>query len=113
MAGHQLINTGLGPALITKTILTHDSNSLGEFSQTSVNMLRNKLSIRPAAATFRRTILATEYDHFLLSIEPVNRTKNAEFADLVTQRLGWRSTTNPFTAGKTKRRSGSRIRDLH
>jgi len=87
-AGLQLINAGLGPAAITKTVLTLDGKPLGEFSEASVNILRGKLSIRPAAVTFRKTILATGYDQFLLSVEPFDRTEHAEFADLVKYRLG-------------------------
>jgi hypothetical protein len=87
-AGLQLINAGLGPAAITRTVLTLDGESLGEFSEASVNVLRDKLSIRPHAVTFRKTILATDYDQFLLSVEPFDRTEHAEFADLVKHRLG-------------------------
>jgi hypothetical protein len=88
MAGLQLINAGLGPAVITRTVLTLDGESLGEFSEESVNILRSRLSVRPAAVTFRKTILATDYDQFLLSIESFDRTGNAEFADLLRHRLG-------------------------
>lgn len=88
LAGIQLINAGLGPAAITKTVLTLDGESLGEFGEASVNMLRSKLSIRPAAVTFRKTILATDYDQFLLSVDPFDRTEHAEFADLIKHRLG-------------------------
>jgi hypothetical protein len=98
--------------VITKTILTLDGTSLGEFSEATVNVLRGKLSIRPAAVTFRKTILATDYDQFLLSVEPFDRTEHAEFADLSNTGSAWRSTTNPFTAEKTTRRSRSHIRDL-
>ncbi|HLK02542.1 MAG TPA: hypothetical protein VKU39_21900 [Streptosporangiaceae bacterium] len=53
-AGLQLINAGLGPAVITRTDLTLDGQSLGEYSEESVNGLRGKLSVRPAAVTFRK-----------------------------------------------------------
>ena len=46
-AGLQLINAGLGPAVITRTVLTLDGQLLGEFSEASVNVLRSKLSVRP------------------------------------------------------------------
>ena len=88
MAGLQLINAGLGPAAITRTVLTLDGEPLGEFSEASVNVLRGKLSVRPAAVTFRRTILAADYDQFLLSVDPFDRTEHAEFADLLRHRLG-------------------------
>ena len=111
-AGLQLINAGLGPAAITKTVLTLDGKPLGEFSEASVNILRGKLSIRPAAVTFRKTILATGYDQFQLSVEPFDRTEHAEFADLRSNTgSAWRSTTNPFTVEKATRRRGSQSRD--
>lgn len=87
-AGLQLINAGLGPAAITRTVLTLDGEPLGEYGEESVNVLRGKLSVRPAPVTFRRTILAADYDQFLLSVEPFDRTEHAEFADLLRHRLG-------------------------
>ena len=72
----------------TRTVLTLDDEPLGEFGEASVNVLRSKLSVRPAAVTFRRTILATDYDQFLLSVESFDRTEHAEFADLLRHRLG-------------------------
>src|SRR5690242_12746123 len=74
MAGLRLVNAGLGPAAITRTVLTLDGESLGDFSEASVNLLRSKLSARPSAVTFRKAILVTDYDQFLLSIEPFDRT---------------------------------------
>jgi hypothetical protein len=38
--------------------------------------------------TFRKTILAADYDQFLLSVESFDRTEHAEFADLLRHRLG-------------------------
>jgi hypothetical protein len=87
-AGLQLVSAGLGPAVITSAVLSLDGESLGEFGETSVNLLRSKLSVRPSAVTFRRTTLAADYDQFLLSIEPFDRSEHAEFADLLRHRLG-------------------------
>ena len=87
-AGLRLINAGLGPAAITRTVLTLDGEPLGEYGEDSVNVLRGKLSVRPAAVTFRKPILAADYDQFLLSVEPFDRTEHAEFADLLRRRLG-------------------------
>jgi hypothetical protein len=87
-AGLQLINAGLGPAVITGTVLMLDGRPLGEFSEASVNVLSGKLSIRPAAVTFRRTILASGSDQFLLSIAPFDQAEHAEFADPLRHRLG-------------------------
>jgi hypothetical protein len=87
-AGLQLINAGLGPAAITRTVLSLDGQSLGEYGEESVNVLRSKLSVRPSAVTFRKTLLAAGYDQFLLSIGPFDRARHAEFADLLRHRLG-------------------------
>jgi hypothetical protein len=87
-AGLQLINVGLGPAVITRAVLTLDGEPLGEFGEESVNLLRGQLLVRPAAVTFRRTILAADYDQFLLSVESFDRAGHAEFADLLRHRLG-------------------------
>jgi hypothetical protein len=87
-AGLQLINAGLGPAAITRTVLSLDGQSLGEYGEESINALRSKLSVRPSAVTFRKTLLAADYDQFLLNIEPFDRAEHAEFADLLRHRLG-------------------------
>jgi hypothetical protein len=87
-AGLQLINAGLGPAAITRTVLSLDGQSLGDYGEESVNVLRSKLSVRPSAVTFRKTLLAADYDQFLLNIEPFDRSEHAEFADLLRHRLG-------------------------
>ena len=100
-AGLQLINAGLGPAAITRTVLTLDGRPLGEFSEASVNVLRSKLSVRPAAVTFRRTILAADYDQFLLSVDSFDRTEHAEFADLLRHRLGMEILDRPGFFGGT------------
>lgn len=87
-AGLHLINAGLGPAAITRTVLSLDGQSLGEYGEESVNVLRSKLSVHPSAVTFRKTLLAADYDQFLLSIRPFDRAEHAEFADLLRHRLG-------------------------
>ena len=99
-AGLQLINAGVGPAVITRTVLTLDGEPPGEFSEASVNVLRSKLSVRPAAVTFRRTILAADYDQFLLSVDPFDRTEHAEFADLLRHRLGMEIHYESFYGGE-------------
>ncbi len=60
----------------------------GESGEASINVLRGKLAVRPAAVTFTKTILATGYDQFLLSAGPFDRTGHAEFAEVVRHRLG-------------------------
>jgi hypothetical protein len=67
MSGLQLVNAGLGPAVITRTVLTVDNKELGEFNEANVNGVRDALGIRPrpAAVTFGgRVFLTTDYQRY-------------------------------------------------
>lgn len=88
MSGLRLINAGLGPARITKTVLTVDGKELGEFNEANVNQVRDIIDPRPSAVTFGSdAFLAIDYDRFLLGIYPFDRNKHADFVDLVRYRL--------------------------
>jgi hypothetical protein len=87
-AGLQLTNSGIGPAAITHTSLKVDGVPLGEFNESGVNRLRDLLAIRPSATTLgRKSVLATDYDEYLLSIERCDPDTHREFADLIRHRL--------------------------
>ena len=93
-AGLLLTNVGLGPAAITKTILTFDGKPLGEFSERNVNIVRSifekERSIRPHATTLgsRGTrFLGKDYQEYLLFVEPYNSQEHQAFCDLVRNRI--------------------------
>jgi hypothetical protein len=88
-AGLRLTNSGLGPAKITVTKLTLDGLPFGDFSGSSVDKLRDKLSIRPHATTLGgQPFLETDYEQFLLSVNPYDRSQHREFRELIERRLG-------------------------
>jgi hypothetical protein len=89
-AGLQLVNAGLGPAVITRTVLRLDGAPLGPFDEATVNRVREGLAtVWPAAVTFDTgSILATDYERFLLGIDAYNRDDHAELAILIRCRLG-------------------------
>jgi hypothetical protein len=87
-AGLILSNSGLGPAAVTTSSLSLDGESLREFDEPTVNRVRDHLSIRPSAVTLgRQTFLHTNYDRFLLSVDPYDPKKHQEFLKLIRHRL--------------------------
>jgi hypothetical protein len=87
-AGLRLVNAGLGPALLTNTVLTFDGKTLGAFNETNVDKVRDTLAMRPSATTFgHQEFLATDYDRHLLSIGPYDPDQHAEFVDLLRKRI--------------------------
>ena len=92
--GLRLTNVGLGPAAITKTILTFDGNQLGEFSESNVNVVREAmskfLSRRASAKTLGSggiRFLSKDYDEYILSVEPYDSKDHEAFYDLVRRRI--------------------------
>ena len=68
-AGLQLVNAGLGPAVITGSTLRLKGAQLGPFDEATVNQVRERLeTVWPSAVTFGPgSILATDYDRYLLA----------------------------------------------
>lgn len=87
-AGVVLRNVGLGPARIVSGEVWLDGRKCDEpFGKPVIDGLRDELSAgqrRPSAVTFSAgAVLATDYDSFLLSVEPYDRDEDAEFARLI------------------------------
>jgi hypothetical protein len=88
-AGLHLSNSGLGPAKITGTKLVLDGAWFGDWSRSSVDELRGKLSVRPHATTLGgQAVLDTDYDQFLLSVDSYDPSQHREFRELIEHRLG-------------------------
>jgi len=69
-AGLRLVNVGLGPAVITSSVVSVDGQELGEYNEEASNLIRGDVRPRASAATFDSgAILATDYDEFLLSVD--------------------------------------------
>jgi hypothetical protein len=102
--GLRLTNVGLGPAAITKTILTFDGNQLGEFSESNVNVVREAMSKFPSHRPSAKTLgsggirfLSKDYDEYILSVQtqggnggppiPYDSKDHEAFCDLVRRRI--------------------------
>jgi hypothetical protein len=87
-AGLILSNSGLGPADVTASSLALDGEELGAFDERTVNKVRDRLSVRPSAFTLGgQNFLKTDFDRFLLSVEPYDREQHREFHELIRHRL--------------------------
>lgn len=93
-AGLLLTNSGLGPARIISSQLTFKRKQLGEFEQLgefnkpNVDDLRRDLDPRPRATTLGgQPFLDTDYQRFLLSVEPYDPSEHDEFGRLIEGQL--------------------------
>lgn len=87
-AGLLLTNSGLGPARIISSQLTFKGKQLGEFNKPNVDDLRRDLDPRPHAATLGgQPFLDTDYQQFLLSVEPYDPSEHREFVRLIEGQL--------------------------
>ena len=87
-AGIRLTNSGLGPARIISSQLTFDGEQFGEFNKPNVDEFRRRLHARPHAATLGgQPFLDTDYQQFLLSVDPYDPSEHGEFRDLIRTRL--------------------------
>jgi hypothetical protein len=88
-AGLRLTNSGLGPARIIGSQMTlADEDIIGEFDRPHVDALRDRLAVRPHAATLGgQPFLDTDYQQFLLSVDPYDPSEHREFRHLIERRL--------------------------
>jgi hypothetical protein len=87
-AGLCLTNSGLGPARIISSQLIFDGHQFGEFNKIHVDDFRRHLAVRPHAATLGgQPFLDTDYQQFLLSIDPYNSSEHHEFRQVIESQL--------------------------
>jgi hypothetical protein len=87
-AGLGLTNSGLGPAKIIGSRLTFNGKQLGEFNKANVDEFRRDLNPRPHAATLGgQPFLHTDYQQFLLWVDPYDPSEHGEFRQLIEEQL--------------------------
>jgi hypothetical protein len=91
-AGLRLTNSGLGPARITSSQLTYNGEEFGEFDKPHVDKFRRRLAerdhltARPHAATLgAQPFLDTDYQQFLLSVDPYDPSEHDDFRRLIEE----------------------------
>ncbi|MFE9637083.1 hypothetical protein [Streptomyces sp. NPDC006463] len=87
-AGIRLINSGVGPAVVVDSVLTVDGEVIGAWHESSVDRVRECLSVSPSAVTFSPgEVLATDYEQYLLSVASYDPQNHAEVEGLINRRL--------------------------
>ena len=91
-AGLRLTNSGLGPARIVSSQLTFDEEQFGEFDKPHVDDFRRRLTerdhlaVRPHAITLGgQPFLDTDYQQFLLSVDPYDPSEHDDFRRLIEE----------------------------
>jgi hypothetical protein len=102
-AGLQLVNAGLGPAVVTGSVLRLKGEPLGPWDEATVNQVREGLlPFWPSAVTFTAgSLLATDYDRFLVYVEDYDPDDHAVLFDLVRCRLGVQLQYQSIYGGQT------------
>jgi hypothetical protein len=91
-AGLRLTNSGLGPARVISSQLTYKGEQFGEFNKPHVDEFRRRLAerdhltVRPHATTLgSKPFLDTDYQQFLLSVDPYDPSEHGEFRRLIEE----------------------------
>ncbi|MFB4313108.1 hypothetical protein [Actinomadura sp. 21ATH] len=88
ITGIRLVNCGLGPAVITGSVLKLDGRLLGSWDERTVNGFREDLVPRPGVATFTEGFaLPVGYDEYILSLDDFDPNANADFWKLIRHRI--------------------------
>jgi hypothetical protein len=86
--GLRLVNSGLGPAIVTRSVLRVDDETLGTWSSATAERLHEMLSMKTSYVTFDDTeVLATGYSKYLLSVPNYDPQSHESFADLIRRRI--------------------------
>ncbi|MFD4527153.1 hypothetical protein ACFWP7_25095 [Streptomyces sp. NPDC058470] len=87
-AGLQVINAGLGPAVVTDTVVRLDGEDIGPWNRSTQHRIKAALpawpltySLRPGAA------LLAGQSVFLIHLEQFSEDEHGWFSDLIAQRL--------------------------
>ncbi|MFE3492856.1 hypothetical protein ACFXOS_07070 [Streptomyces sp. NPDC059175] len=87
-AGLQVINVGLGPAVITKTVVTLDGELIGQWNLQTYRTVTAPLSTTPKMfALFDGVSFIAGQSAFLLHLDEFNPAEHDAFWELIAQRL--------------------------
>lgn len=87
-AGLQVINVGLGPALVTKTVVTLDGELIGQWNLQSYRRVTEPISSAPKMfALFEGVSFLAGQCEYLLHLDEFEEDRHGAFWDLITERL--------------------------
>lgn len=87
-SGLLIDNSGLGPALITKTMATVDGVAVGPWIKPNVDAMTGLLPFKVSTTTFAAgSFLKTDYQALLLGVDEFTWDEHSELIFLIDQRL--------------------------
>lgn len=87
-AGLSVINSGPGPAIITKSIVVLDGQTIGPWDRETVRGVTDGLPESPGLNTLEAgAVLSPGYSGYLLHLDYYDREEHAWFWDLISERL--------------------------
>lgn len=109
-AGLQVINAGLGPAIVTNTVVRLDGEEIGHWHHHTQLRVAESMPVKPKVYSLRPgAVVVAGQTTFLLHLEEFSEDEHGWFWDLVTRRLvieihydslyggeNFRTTTPPF-----------------
>lgn len=87
-SGIRLINVGLGPAVVVRTLVRLDGEVIGRWDRASADTIRTGLTTHLNAVTFgENEVLAAGYSEYLLSLPTYDASTHELIKDLLDRRL--------------------------
>lgn len=87
-AGIRIVNAGLGPAIVTKTVVRLDGEEIGQWDRQTSDQISASLPVRPFVYALRPgAVVLAGQSTFLFHLEHFTMAEHSWFWDLVTQRL--------------------------
>ncbi|MGW2557964.1 hypothetical protein ACWCXB_01705 [Streptomyces sp. NPDC001514] len=87
-AGLQVINAGLGPAIVTTSEVRLDGENIGEWNYHSQERILASLPVRPKAYSLRPgAVVLAGQSTFLLNLDEFSEDQHRWFWELITRRL--------------------------
>lgn len=88
ITGIKVINAGLGPAIVTKTVVQLDGEVIGQWNLQTYRHITAPLPMKPKVLTlFQGVPLLAGQSQFLLHIDNFNPDQHAWFWELISERL--------------------------
>ncbi|MEV6425938.1 hypothetical protein [Streptomyces sp. NPDC051662] len=87
-AGIEVINAGLGPAIVTKSVVRLDGEEIGQWNYHTQERVSESLSVRPEAFSLRPgAVVLAGQSTFLFALEEFSEDQHDWFWNLITRRL--------------------------
>ncbi|MFF7982254.1 hypothetical protein ACFZDK_24520 [Streptomyces sp. NPDC007901] len=84
----EVVNAGLGPAIVTKTVITFDGEVIGPWDLSTYRAIARTLPFRPMVATLAEgSAILIGQKTYLLHIDDYNEEEHRWFWELISRRM--------------------------